>query len=106
MLRNNDIIKPHVFIIDGKACGFDLSHNNGVGIPSLAGDIDLKDIPGTRNNGQLPPCFVVIVSRCPRTVPGVCCYIIPKINDPDKCTASVLRYGESAFLPYQVDVCL
>ena len=69
MLRNNDIIAPHILIVDGKACGFDLRHNDGVSIPSLTGDVDLKDIPGTRNDGQLRPNLVVIVSRCPRPYP-------------------------------------
>ena len=72
MLRNKDVIKPHILIVDGKACGVDLRHNNGVGVSSFGCAIDLKDIPGTRNDGQLPPNLVVIVSRCPRTVPGVC----------------------------------
>ena len=90
MLRYKDVIKPHILIVYGKACGFDLRYNNGVRVSSFGCVIDLEDIPGTRNDGQLRPNLVVIVSRCPRTVPGVGCYIIPKINDSDKRTASVL----------------
>ena len=90
MLRYKDVIKPHILIVYGKACGLDLRYNNGVRVSSFGCVIDLEYIPGTRNDGKLRPNLVVIVSRCTRTVPGVCCYIIPKINDPDKRTASVL----------------
>ena len=63
MLRNKDIIKPHILIVDGKACGVDQRHNNGVRVPSFGCVIDLKDIPGARNDGQLRPNLFVIVSR-------------------------------------------
>ena len=53
MLRNKDVIKPHILIVDGKACGFDLRYNNGVGVSSFGCVIDLEDIPGARNDGQL-----------------------------------------------------
>ena len=104
MLRYNDVIKPHILIVYGKACGFYFRYNNGVGVSSFGCVIDLEDIPGARNDGQLRPNLVVIVSRCTRTVPGVCCYIIPKIDHPDKRAASVLirRVGIPAV---QVDVC-
>ena len=51
MLRYKDVIKPHILIVYGKACGVDLRYNNGVRVSSFGCVIDLEYIPGPRATG-------------------------------------------------------